>query len=170
MKDPTSPHSGLIAMIDEALDKNQLNGETENTIKRKAAKMGIHPTKLGELILERTRLRNQQNLRGPKQRIRQSIAPQHLKMGQHIRLDTIDDDLGRSREELVYMGENCFFLLHHNAGVLNLGDFLISHTAPWQVDFKCDFSVYRGKKQLLGPTGESIYRTRRITEISIMDY
>ncbi len=96
------------------------------------------------------------------------VIPNELKMGQHIRLITRDEK-GEALEEMIYIGEFNFVLTKHERGSLELLDELKSETSPWNLGGFIDFQVYRNGERIVKNENLSIYRTKRLTSIQLLD-
>jgi len=129
-------------------------------LKTEAERLEISESKLRGLIEE---VRDTITLK-PKEEIKYKILLKEIPLGQHVRINT-KDDKGEAIEELVFIGENRFFLIHHERGSLKINDELKAITFPWEVGGFIDFEVFRDGKRISHGEDLTIYRTRPIKEI-----
>jgi hypothetical protein len=103
----------------------------------------------------------------PKPENKYKVLLKEIKIGQHIKLVTRDEK-GEAIEELIYLGENKFFLLNHERGSLIITDELKALNFPWEIDGYIDFEVYRNNERFVFNNELTVYRTKKLKEIYFM--
>jgi hypothetical protein len=96
------------------------------------------------------------------------ILPAKLELGQHIRLKTHDES-GEAIEGMIHIGNDRFLLVEHERNSLELLDELQSIISPWSVGGYINFLVFRDKKQIIREGEKSVYRTKKITNIQLLN-
>ncbi len=104
----------------------------------------------------------------PKLTTSYKLIPAELPLGQHLKIYTSDEH-GEAIEELINVGPNLFILIGHERGSLRVGDVVFSTTSPWNEGGVIDFQVYRDFKRYTFDENHTLYRTRRIKHIQLID-
>jgi len=146
------------------LPETSLSDFDYRQLKAEAEKLEISETNLRKLIDE---VRDSISLQ-PKKEIRYKVLLHEIPFGQHIWMNT-KDEKGEAIEELVFIGENRFILIHHERGSLKINDELRAMLFPWEVGGFVDFEVFRDNKRVTYSDDLTIYRTRPIKEIVFMN-
>jgi len=131
-----------------------------------AQEIGVDKDKLNELINEqKDELKRSFQ---PKVSVVYKLKPTDLQLGQHLKIIT-RDDYGEAVEELIFVGNERFILIGHERESLLIGDELKSISSPWSEGGVVDFEVYRNGKRFIYDDDHTIYRTRKILYIEIIE-
>ena len=131
-----------------------------------AQEIGIEKEKLNELINEEKE--HLKKMFQPKVKVIYKLKPKEIQLGQYLKVYTKDDS-GEAVEELIYIGDESFILIGHERGSLMIGDELKTITSPWSEGGYIDFEVYRDGKRFIYDDEHTIYRTRKINYIEIIE-